>query len=50
MKYEVIVSNEAATDIMEIVEWYETQKEVGIIAVIHQARNPEYIEKRLSLE
>ncbi len=27
MKYEVIVSNEAATDILEIIEWYEAQKE-----------------------
>lgn len=103
MKYEVIVSNEAANDILEIVEWYEAQKknlgdqfllsfdevisfleknpylypkirreisrailqrypyavfykiyeeqkELSIIAVIHQARSNEYIEKRISLQ
>jgi len=28
----------------------EDKKEVEVLAVIHQSRNPEYIEKRLSLE
>jgi plasmid stabilization system protein ParE len=103
MKYDIIVSNDAETDILEIIDWYEAQKEdlgdqfllsfdevisfleknpylyqkirkeirraivqkypyavfykiyeqakeVSIIAVIHQARSNEYIEKRISLE